>query len=183
MADSAAALNAKTAAKQALLAATRRVDGALPTFSAWLLGGSGTVFSLVVTNLEKVTKFIEITQIRFGLIVFLLSLVVAVLATYLSTIVKGALGAEEDGDAIGKKLAESEAGVDLKVFLTEYERGLLPPIRFITRSAMNKAKSGDTVAGARMIAKISQVQALLVLSQSVLALIAIGGLVYGLKMQ
>ena len=48
---------------------------------------------------------------------------------------------------------------------------------------MEKAKSGDIVAGARMIAKLSQLQALLVAAQSILALVAVGGLAFGLKMQ
>lgn len=173
----------KLAAQEALLAATRRVGDALPAFSTWLLGGLGAAFTLVVANIEKVSRFIEITHIRFGLIIFLLSLGVAVLATYLSTIVKAALGAQEDGEALGRRVGASSGTFDLSLFMSEYERGLLPPVRWIARSPMNKAKTGDTVAGARMIAKLSQVQALLVAGQSILALVAVGGLAFGLKMQ
>ncbi len=183
MADHEPSLNEKTAAQQALLAATRRVGEALPAFSTWLLGGLGAAFTLVLANIEKVSKFIEITHIRFGLIIFLISLCVAVLATYLSTIVKAALGAQEDGEALGKKIISSASNFDVSLFMSEYERGLLPPIRWLVRSSMNKAKAGDIVAGARMIAKLSQVQALLVAGQSILALVAVGGLAFGLKMQ
>jgi hypothetical protein len=183
MADHEPSLDEKTAAQQALIAATRRVGEALPAFSTWLLGGLGAAFALVVANIEKVSRFIEITHIRFGLVVFLISLGIAVLATYLSTIVKAALGAQEDGEALGKRMAASPCGFDVSLFMSEYERGLLPPIRWMARSSMNKAKAGDIVAGARMIAKLSQVQALLVAGQSILALVAIGGLAFGLKMQ
>jgi hypothetical protein len=183
MTDLDATQNAKSAAQQVLLAATRRVGDSLPTFSAWLLAGFGAAFSLVLANVDKVTKFIEITHIRFGLVVFLLSLAVAVIATYLSTIGKAALGAQEDAEALGKKLAETKAGMDVGVFLHEYQRGLIPPIRWFARRSMSKAKSGDIVASARMIAKLSQVQALLVLSQSILALVGVGALVFGLKME
>jgi hypothetical protein len=48
---------------------------------------------------------------------------------------------------------------------------------------LKKAQAGDIVAGARLIAKLSQLQALLVLSQSILALIAVGALAFGIKMQ
>lgn len=183
MADHEPPLTEQLAAQQALLAATRRVDSALPAFSTWLLGGLGAAFTLVVANIEKVSRFIEITHIRFGLVIFLISLGIAVLATYLSTIVKAALGAQEDGEALGRKIATSSSTFDLSLFISEYERGLLPPIRWIARSSMNKAKTGDIVAGARMIAKLSQVQALLIASQSTLALLAVGGLAFGLKMQ
>lgn len=114
---------------------------------------------------------------------FLISLGVAVVATYLSTIVKAALGAHEDGEALGKRIAASAKDFDVSLFMVEYERGLLPPIRWIARCSMNKAKAGVIAAGARTIAKLSQVQALLVVGQSLLALIAIGGLAFGLKMQ
>lgn len=59
----------------------------------------------------------------------------------------------------------------------------LPHIRWIACSSMNKAKGGDIVAAARMIAKLSQVRALLVFGRSILALVAIGGLAFGIKMQ
>jgi hypothetical protein len=176
-------LSEKEAAQQTLLAATRRVGEALPAFSTWLLGGLGASFVLVVANIETVSRFIEVTHIRFGLIIFLASLGVAVLATYLSTIVKAALGAQEDGEALGKRISASAGSFDVSLFVSEYERGLLPPIRWIARSSLNKAKAGDIVAGARMIAKLSQIQALLVAGQSILALVAVGGLAFGLKMQ
>ena len=147
------------------------------------MAGSGAALSLVVANIETVSKFIAITHIRFGLIVFLISVGVAVLATYLSTIVKAALGAQEDGEALGKEIGATTEKFDLLLYMAEYERGLLPPIRWIARSAMKKAMRGDVVAGARMIAKLSQIQALLVACQSVLALLAIGALALGMKMQ
>ena len=93
------------------------------------------------------------------------------------------MAAQEDGEAIGKRIIASAGSFDVSVFMSEYERGLLPPIRWIARSAMNKAKGGDIVAAARMIAKLSQVQALLVAGQSYLALVAVGGLAFGIKMQ
>jgi len=183
MLDPDTSLNSRVAAQQALLAATRRVGDALPTFSTWLLGGFGAAFSLVVANIEKVSQFIEVTHIRFGLLVFLAGLVVAVLATYLSTIVKAALGAQEDGEALGRKLAATEGGMNVELFMAEYKRGLLPPIRWIAQSSLRKAEAGDFVAGARLIAKLSQVQALLVLCQSLLALVAVGALAFGIKLQ
>jgi len=181
MVESKTSLNSRLAAQQTLLSATRRVSDALPSFSTWLLGGFGAAFSLVVANIENVSKFIEISHIRFGLIVFLISLAVAVLATYLSTVVKAALGAQEDGEALGKLFAATEGGIDAQLFMTEYKRGLLPPIRWMAQSSLKKAEAGDVVAGARLIAKLSQLQALLVVIQSILALIAIGVLAFGIK--
>ena len=176
-------INERTAAQKTLIAATRRVGDALPAFSTWLMGGSGAALTLVVANIETVSKFIEIRHIRFGLIVFLLSLAVAVVATYISTIVKAALGAQEDGEAIGKEINSTTEQFDILLYMAEYERGLFPPIRWIARSSMKKAMSGDVVAGARMIAKLSQIQTLPVVCQSFFALLALGALAFGMKMQ
>jgi hypothetical protein len=183
MTEKKAPIDERTAAKKSLIAATRRAGDALPPFSSWLMGGSGAALSLVVAKIETVSKFIAITHIRFGLIVFLISLGIAILAIYLSTIVKAALGAQEDGEALAKEIADTTEKFDALLYMTEYERGLLPPIRWIARSSMKKALLGDVVAGARMIAKLSQVQALLVVGQSILALLAVGALAFGLKMQ
>ena len=176
-------INEYSAAQRTLIAATRRVGDVLPPFSTWLMCGSGAALSLVVANIETVSKFIEITHIRFALIIFLLSLALAVLATYLSSTVKAALGAQEDGEALGREIANATTDFDFDLYITEYERGLIPPIRWVARAAMRKAMQGDGVAGARMIAKISQVQALLVACQSLLTLFALGGLACGIKMQ
>lgn len=176
-------INEHIAAQRTLLSATRRVGDALPPFSTWLLGGFGAAFALVLANVDAVSKFIAITHIRFGLLTFLGSLVIAVLATYLSTIVKAALGAQEDGEQLGKEIVELLGKFDFPLYIAEYERGLLPPIRWIARAQIKKAMSGDLVAGARMIAKLSQVQALLVFCQSVFAVAAVGAMALGLKLQ
>ena len=134
-------------------------------------------------NVDTVSKFISITHIRFGLLTFLGSLVTAVITTYLSTIVKAGLGAQEAAEQLGKEIAELSRKFDFALYIAEYERGLLPPIRWIARAQIKKAMNGDFVAGARLIAKLSQLQALLVLGQSVLAVVAVGAMAFGLKLQ
>ena len=173
----------KRAALQMLTLVTRRVSEGLPSFSGWLTAGFGAAFALVIANIETVSKFIYITHIRFGLLIFLLSVILTVLANYLSAIVKVALAAQDDGDAIGKSIAAQTTELDLSRILDEYRRGLLPPVRWIAESSINKALQGDIVAGARLIAKLSQVQALLVLAQGLLAIVAVAALAFGLKLE
>jgi hypothetical protein len=173
----------KIAAQKTLVLVTRHVGDALPPFCTWLMAGSGAALSLVVANIETVSKFIEVPHIRFALVVFLISLVFAVLATYISTMVKASIAAQTESEALGKEIAETSKQFSVLLYMAEYERGLLPPIRWIAHSAMKKAMLGDITAGARMIAKLSQIQALLVACQSLLALVALGGLAFGIKMQ
>ena len=131
MAEQQPPINERIAAQRTLLAATRRVGDALPPFSTWLLGGFGAAFALVLVNVDTVSKFISITHIRFGLLLYLGSLVIAVMTTYLSTIVKAGLGAQEDGEQLGKEIVALSGKFDLQLYMEEYERGLLPPIRWI----------------------------------------------------
>jgi hypothetical protein len=173
----------QAAAQKTLVIVARHVGNALPPFSTWLMAGSGAALSLVVANIDTVSKFIAITHIRFGLILFLLSLSFAVVATYISTIVKTSVAAQAEGEALGKEIAETSTQFNLTQYIAEYERGLLPPMRWLARTTMDKAMKGDIVAGARMIAKLSQIQALLVACQSLLALVALSGLAFGIKMQ
>ena len=144
---------------------------------------SAKKIGLVIANIETVSKFIYITHIRFGLLIFLLSVILTVLANYLSAIVKVALAAQDNGDAIGKSIAAQTTELDLSRILDEYRRGLLPPVRWIAESSINKVLQGDIVAGARLIAKLSQVQALLVLAQGLLAIVAVAALAFGLKLE
>ena len=182
MAEEPVPINERIAAQRTLLAVTRHVGNALPSFSTWLLGGFGAAFALVLANIDTASKFIAVTHIRFGLLVFLASLAIAVLATYLSATVKAALGAQEEGEALSVAIVALPGEFDLALYIREYERGLLPPIRWVVHGQMKKVMRGDVVAGARMIAKLSQVQALLVVSQSILALVGVGAMAFGLKL-
>lgn len=152
MTESEEPMNEHVGAKQTLLFATRLVSEALPQFSTWLLGGLAAAFALIIANVETASKFIAITHIRFGLLVFLANLALAVIVTYLSTIVRAGLAAQEKGEALSKKIAASSAKLERDLYMTEYKRGLIPPVRWIASFAMEKTKAGDVAAGARMIA-------------------------------
>ncbi|MFN9091771.1 MAG: hypothetical protein ACK5V0_09800 [Alphaproteobacteria bacterium] len=174
---------ATAAARRSLLATTQRVGDSIPSFSTWLLAGVGATFSLLIANLEKVTQFIDIGFIKVGMIAFVISLILAVVATYLAAVVKGALAAQHDAEELTKELIASGETMDVNTFILEFQRGLLPHVRGVSRRAFEKALSGDSLAGARLIAKLSQVQALLVAFQSLLAVLGLATIAFGLKMQ
>jgi hypothetical protein len=175
--------NERSAASLTLLAVTRRVSESLPTFSGWLMGGFGAGFSLVLANLETVSKFVGLAHIRFGLLVFLAGLVFAVLGNYLSMIVRAAVDSQGDGEVIANAISKSEIKFDVALYAAEFERGLFPPHRWIARRSMRKAMSGDTLAAVRMIAKLSQAHAMCVVLQGLLAIAAALALAIGLKVQ
>jgi len=172
---------ARDAASQSLIVAASKVNESLGSFSGWLVAGVGAAFSLLLANFETVTRFICISNVRNALVLLVIGLVVAVLARLLAAMVSSALGSYEAGSTLGKNLQESGKQLDVNIYISEFERGLFPYQRWVARRTMMKVKAGDTVATARMIAKMSQVQALLVLAETLISIIAACFLVAGLK--
>lgn len=82
-----------------------------------------------------------------------------------------------------KQITDSGRPFDVNIFVTEFERGLFPYQRWLTKKSLAKAKAGDSVASARMIAKLSQVQAMLVLTETLLVIVAAGVLVAGMRLK
>jgi hypothetical protein len=183
MADPIEPIDERTAAQVALLGATRSVSEALPTFSTWLMAGFGAAFALILANIDKVSLLIDIRHIRFAVLLFLASVVIAVLSNYLSVVVKAGLSAQVEGELLARRLKANVQPFDIEYFSTEYKRGLFPPISWIAHSAMEKAKRGDIVASARMVAKISQIQTFLVVAQGLLAVVAASAIAFGMKLQ
>jgi hypothetical protein len=179
--EQAQSVESRKVAAHALIAATRRVSESLSSFSGWLMAGFGGAFSLIVANVQTVSKFISLAHIRCALLLFLMGLVVAVLARLLGNMTVAAVASHDDGEALAKKIRESGNSFDTEVFAEEFQRGLFPWQRWLVKKSFKKARSGDVVAGARMIAKLSQVQAMLVLLHAVLAIGAAFVITLGLK--
>ena len=175
-------LDERTVVKRLLILQTRTISQRLPILSAWLLGGFGIGLGVVLANIETVSKFIHMTHVRFALLVFLCALAVAVLSNYLTAVINSNLAATEEVDALMKEVESSGRKWDIDFFISEYRRAFLPHIAWMVDLSFTKAKAGDILFGVRLTAKLSQIQAGLVIVQCFVALIAIGGLALGLKM-
>lgn len=183
MSQEAKPINEHDAASQSLIAAASKVNKSLGSFSGWFIAGVGAAFSLLIANVEKVSPFICVSYVRTALLLLLIVLVISVVARLLSAMVSASLGSYKAGVALKKQITDSGRPFDANVFITEFERGLFPYQRWLSKKPMAKAKAGDSVASARMIAKLSQIQAMLVLTETLLVIIAGGVLVAGLRMQ
>lgn len=181
MEDSKEAQNARDMAIAGLVVAASKVNESLGAFSGWLIAGVGVAFSLLLANFEAVSRFVCVSHVRTALLLLVFGLVVSILARLLSAMVSSALGSHDASTAFVKKLLDTGEKFDLDIFITEFERGLFPYQRWVARFTMAKARAGDVVASARLIAKLSQVQALLVLGEAAFSIAAAATLVAGLK--
>lgn len=160
-------------ARAALIASTSSVTPVLSQFSNWLMGALGAAFSLLLTNIDTITRYVWPTSFRWSLVWFGVSLLLGLVARWLSVGVVAGLTATS---------AVPEAGrINFLAFTKFYSSGLLWPYKCFAWGSYKAIRSGDLLAGVRYIAMQSQWQALLTLLQIVFAAISIFVLALGVK--
>ena len=167
-------------ADQLLIVATQKVSNSFDTFSGWLATGFGAAFALFLANLGSISKFVTIGSIKCAALLFLASAVLAVIAKLLASFIAAGTAAAIEGAALGKDLAERQVQIDVAMFFAETEKALFWPGSWFARKAFAKAQSGDFAGPGRMYTKVAQSQALIVVIQAVLSLIAAVVIVRGL---
>jgi hypothetical protein len=152
----------------------------LSEFSAWLMAGLGAAFALFIANLDSVTKHVDAYAFRWALIWFAISLLAGLIARFLSVMAVSGITANQTFAAKAAELAEVRPAFFPALFHL-YFRGLLLPYRCLAVRSLAKVKRGDLMASSRMVAKTSQLQALLVLTQIIVTFISVAVLANGIK--
>ncbi|RNF83746.1 hypothetical protein EER27_10260 [Lysobacter psychrotolerans] len=145
------------------------------------MAGLGASFALLVANIDSVAKYIYAYSFRWALFWFSASLLLGLLARFLAVTVFGGLNSNE---ALSKQLAGSISSAkrfSFPAFIHFLFSGLLLPYKCIASSTFDKVKRGDLMASARLTAKTSQLQALLVLGQIVCSTASVLVLASGIK--
>jgi len=168
-------------ASDALLQGAAIATPLLSEFSAWLMAGLGAAFALFVANIDSVATYIYAYNFRWALLWFSASLLLGLIARFLSVSLFAGLNSNE---AFPKQLANSISSAkrfSLPAFMHFFFSGLLLPYRCIASNTFNKVKSGDLMVSARLTAKTSQLQALLVLGQIICSTASVLVLASGIK--
>ena len=98
----------------------------------------------------------------------------------LASFIAAGTAAATEGAALGKDLAECQVQINVATFFAETEKALFWPGSWFARRAFAKAQSGDFAGPGRMYTKAAQFQALIVIIQAVLSLVAAVIIVRGL---
>ncbi len=160
-----------------LSATTRVVMKALTSFSGWLMIGFGSAFSLLFANLDAVLKFVPLSSFRWGVIFLLASLALGIVCRVFGAQIQAA---NETTGEIEKALKNVDVSlINLAQYSEQFQNTLFFWNRWLARKAMAKAAAGDYSIGARMLARMSQIYALLVISQGALAICACGSILFG----
>ena len=167
-------------AGQLLTVATQKVSNSFDIFSGWLAAGFGAAFALFIANLQSMSEFLTLGSVKSAAFVFLVSAVLAVIDKLLASFIAAGTAAAIEGAAIGRDIAERQVQIDIATFFAETEKALFWPGSWFARRAFAKAQAGDFAGPGRMYTKVAQVQALAVIVQAVLCLVAAVIIVRGL---
>lgn len=171
----------KIAANKLLILLAKHTSGSLDKFSTWLLAGFGAALSLILINIESVSNFIHLSNIKHGLFLYLVALFAGVIQKWLNAIIAPACAASSEGEQIGKELAETKDNADMVFLLNEIKNSTNYPAKWLLSWQYKKVLGGDLSAPGRMVGKLSQIQSYLVLIQAVLAIYSIVTILNGIK--
>jgi hypothetical protein len=165
-------IHTRLLAARVLTEVASTINKSMNEFSGWLMAGVGAAFSLLIANLDKIGDFVALLNVKRSLLLLLLSLFFGIIARFLAAMVSASAQAGSVASSITEAMLAQGKMIDLPTFLTEYSRGMPPWARWLSRRMMEKVRGGDLAAASRMVARISQVQTVLVLIQACLVLAA-----------
>jgi hypothetical protein len=118
----------------------------LDSFSGWLLGGFAAAITLLITQLASLTKYIPLSTIRCCLILFLVSVIVALIQKYISLIILAGSQSAAFGREMITKAPFNQPDFNPEVIFTESERAIFPPMRWFVRRSFAKVRQGELTA-------------------------------------
>ena len=159
-------------AKLALEATARSVSTSLTEYQKWLVAGIGAAIGLLLPKLHDLAVLIGDTRTLVVIALLCASIVMAVVSLLLGAQVLASTSVASEMEKAIKPLAENaQTEPDAEVVFAEMRRGLWWPALWGFDYGRRAMERGDHVASGRLVARLSQIQAYLVIGQ-VLAILA-----------
>ena len=140
-----------------------RTSDTLGSFSSWLIGSVAAVLGLLLANVETVSRFVPTEALRSAIAFFLIAVVCHVLQRYLAAVVASSVAAALEAEKL-----PSDRPLDVEEFIAEIQRSTFWPARVVANRILSRIKAGDYAASGRLMAKLAQIQGMLVMLQMVL---------------
>ena len=168
------------AAEHALEAAAGAITANLSTFAGWLMAASGAAFSLLLSNIDKLTPHVELRSFRWALVWFAVSLLAGLLSRWLANSVVSTLAVMA---SIKARAAETGPiqGFNPLAFTQLLAQAFLPGYRCLAWRGYRRAKLPNAPTPLQSSVRLSQAQSLLVLLQVVFVFVSIVVLAHGVK--
>lgn len=153
------------------------VNTSLEKFSSWMLAGFGAAFALILTNIESVSKFVDIGCLKTGITLYLVALAAGVIQRWLGASINSGTMFSNEQEQLG---ADAPEGINFENILSEVENVSFYPQKWLIRWQFNKLRAGDFAVAGKMLAKMAQIQGFLVLLQGALVISSIVVVLNGL---
>jgi hypothetical protein len=173
-------LQEKFFANTLLTVASGKVSAGLDSFASWLFGGSAAALTFLLGNLDSLGKYLAVSALRDSAYILLAATVPVAAEKLISAIVAGAAEGDASAREIGEATAERGVELDLPLALREFEQAFYPPFRRYIKASIKKMEKGDLAASGRRLAKLTQIQVGLVITEVLLIIWTIATLVGGL---
>jgi hypothetical protein len=156
-----------------------KASAILDTFSGWLLGGLAAATTLLISQFDSAAKHLSLEAIRCCLFLFLLSVAVALIEKYLSSVILAGSASAAIGREMVSKAPFNAGNLNIEVIFSEIARAMFQPASWFVKRSFAKVKEGDFTAAAINFTRCLQIQGFLVLVQAALLLGAIYTIYHG----
>ena len=131
--------------------------------STWFIGGVGALLAVVVNGAEALTPFFHLEYLSDAIRMFIGAAAINVLQRWIGAMVTGAVDVSKEVQKLfeGGKFSPKSRVVALKIIADRST----PPVTWMMRKSMRSMEKGDLVAGAVNIARLSQIQSVLLIPQ------------------
>jgi len=167
-------MNSKIFAGKLLSATSKTIGESLATYSSWLLVGFGAALTLILANIKTITEYIDVSNIKYSVYLFLIALLIGVIQRLLFTILASSIKSGSEGERLGKEEDEQDRVVDFEVVFTEMLAAAYWPVNKLIEPQLEKIKNGDFAVAGRMQYKMAIIGSFLTL---LMALLAAGSIV------
>ena len=168
----------KHVARTLMYVTAKRSVEAIDRFLTWLLIGAGATFGLVISNLNNLSDYLALSNVRFGAYIFLAGALLTVIEKYIASIVIAAADAVDVAQKQSEETYSRFPDLRMDVLKGEFESVTLPTTRLLNKLFNWLFPSPHPAHNA---AKAAQIASQIGLLAIILILISVAIIAFGLQ--
>lgn len=170
----------RNVANTLMLLAARRSSLVVDTYLSWLLAGAGAFIGLLISNLDKVSKYLSPGTVKAAAITFLIAAVLGAAEKYLASVVQGSAEGGKEAAELAKEAANDDIPLDLELVYREFEGATYPLTRWIMRKSRVAFRASSPTTVGQRLSRQAQVQSFLAMAVTALVFVSVVIVVAGL---
>ena len=152
-------------------------SASLDKLAYWFLAGFGASLSLILTNLNEISVFIQIKSIACSAYLFLWASVLCLAQRYVAMVIGCCVSSAKEGRELGEKFGH----MDVKEYITQMKAAIPCFLRPLSNDLLDKVENNDFAAVGQMLMRLSLFQGLIVSIEVIVLLSALSKIVSGIQ--